>query len=163
MSNKLSTKEEKFCVNVASGMDIVAAAKSAGYSARTSLHAEKTLMQMPPIKKRIDALTPDLERDLDFLLHDKPGVSVDTVLNDLKTAKRYAQEIYYDAQGNQRRSIGEFIKCVELEGKYLKMFNDKIEVNLQNNVLNKVDLSNVPDEALDKIEAILKTYESNKP
>ena len=57
-------------------------------------------------------------------------LTVQKVLEDLQIAKDYATEVYYDAQGNKRRELGIFVKATELQGKHLKMFADRVSIEV---------------------------------
>jgi len=57
-------------------------------------------------------------------------ISIQSVLEDLQLAKKYSLETYYDAQGNKRRELNSYIKAVELQGRHLKMFADRVSIEL---------------------------------
>lgn len=57
-------------------------------------------------------------------------ISIQSVLEDLQLAKQYSLEVFYDAQGNQRRELTSFLRAVELQGKHLKMFADRVSVEV---------------------------------
>lgn len=57
-------------------------------------------------------------------------LTVQKVLDDLELAKDYSLEPYFDAQGNKRRELSVFVKATELQGKHLKMFADRVSVEV---------------------------------
>jgi len=78
---------------------------------------------------------PDAQSITGKILNDKEikeqvKLTIQKVLDDLEVAKKYSLQPYHDAQGNQRRELGVFVRATELQGKHLKMFADKVTVEV---------------------------------
>lgn len=116
---KLTPKQERFCVLVANGTNQTDAYRQvykAGGKAETVYRSAKTLMDNPKIKARIAAIiAPAIE---------EVQLTAENVLRDLKLVREDAMK-FRDGDMIDRRAA---LKALELEGKYLKLFTDKMEI-----------------------------------
>jgi len=147
--NKLTIKQALFVEEyVRNGMNGGDAAGVAGYNgSKATLYCQaRKLLQKKVVR---DALAEITRQSMDAA-----QVTVERILADLELAKSEAMIPKADANGNMRRELGSFLKATELQGKYLKMFSDKVEIT--GSVSTSHDLSNVPTDVLNKM---LKLYE----
>ena len=151
---KLSPRLEAFCIHFIEngGKDYDASIK-AGFTERVALTSPSSILGREDVRSRLGELSAPLLEG---------GVSIKTVLDDIGIIKELARVPYYDAQGNMRHELGALLKAAELEGKYLKMFSDKIDIELKNKVINTVNLEGVPTDVLEKIEAIYNDHREKK-
>lgn len=90
----------------------------------------------------------------------KNDITVEKVLDDLSLAKQIAlgweTEVTIDEETGETRKgyfnadLKHFLKSIELEGKYLKMFTN-VDVNLTGKIDHGIDLAKLPKDALEKI------------
>lgn len=150
---KLTIKQALFVEEyVRNGMNGAEAAGVAGYNGNrlTLSNQARKMLQKKVVRDALAALSRNAA--------DRAEVTVEKILADLELAKSEAMIPKADANGNTRRELGTFLKAVELQGKYLKMFSDKVEITA--NVSTSHDLSNVPSDVLEKM---LKLYEKAQP
>lgn len=151
---KLSPRLEAFCIHfIENGGKAYDASIKAGFSDKVALTSPSSILGREDVRSRLGELSAPIVEG---------GVSIKTVLDDIGVIKELARVPYYDAQGNKRHELGALLKAAELEGKYLKMFSDKIDIELKNKVINTVNLEGVPTEVLEKIEAIYNDHRERK-
>jgi hypothetical protein len=152
-AGELTIKQALFVEEyVRNGMNGAEAAQVAGYNGnRATLYNQaRKLLQKPMVRKALKELT---RKSMEAA-----EITVEKILADLELAKSEAMIPKMDAQGNMKRELGSFLKATELQGKYLKMFSDKVEIS--GSVSTVHDLSNVPSDVL---ERMLKLYEQAAP
>ena len=116
--SKLSAKHELFCQAYVKHHGNATFAyreifpTAAAQSARTNAYK---LTQHPQVKKRIAEL---LEEN-----NQKVHVNVNQVLSDIQKGKELALK-------GSKPNLVAFARFIEMEGKYLKMFTDRIEIDL---------------------------------
>ena len=119
----MTPKMEKFCqeylMNGGHGTDAVEAAGYKGSRTDFAAMASK-MLKMDEIKEYLAGHAKEA--------CEETQLSVQTVLVDLEWAKGAAKEGYPTKEGT-RKDLTSYIKACELQGKYLKMWVDKIEVN----------------------------------
>ena len=105
---------------------LVSAMRRAGYKGQEGTLQDKA----QDILNHPDAL-PITGRFLnDESIKEQVKLTVQKILDDLEIAKDYALDPYRDAQGNDRRELGVFVKATELQGRHLKMFADRVTLEL---------------------------------
>jgi len=150
-AGELTIKQALFVEEyVRNGMNGGEAAAAAGYNGNkaTLYNQARKLLQKKVVR---DALAELTRKSME-----SANITVEKILADLELAKSEAMIPKADANGNMKRELGSFLKATELQGKYLKMFSDKVEIT--GNVSTSHDLSNVPSEVL---ERMLKLYEQS--
>jgi hypothetical protein len=105
----MTPKQEQFCQEYLIDLNAAAAARRAGYSEDSAKEYACDLMREDHIKARIEELL--TARSL------KVGVNSEFVLNELLSLARVGE-------GMPK------VRALELLGKHLHMFNDKIDVNI---------------------------------
>ncbi len=151
---KLSPRLEAFCIHfIENGGKAYDASIKAGFTERVALTSPSSILGREDVRTRLGELSAPLVEG---------GVSIKTVLDDIGIIKELARVPYYDAQGNKRYELGALLKAAELEGKYLKMFSDKIDIDVKTQVLNTASLEGVPTDVLEKIEAIYAEHRENR-
>lgn len=131
--------------------NIYEAARKAGYNGTTKEVIYNTGYKALRTKVVREAMAEIVAASME-----RAEVSVEKVLNDLERAKREAMIPFWDSNGNEKRDLPAFIKATELQGKYLKMFSDKIDLNVSGSLDVEHDLAKVPTEVLEKM---LELYE----
>lgn len=147
----LTIKQALFVEEYArNGMNGGEAAAVAGYNGNkaTLYNQARKLLQNRNVR---DALANITRESMD-----NAQVTIEKILSDLELAKSEAMIPKWDANGNQKRDLSAFLKATELQGKYLKMFSDKVEITGKLDTTH--DLSNVPTDVLNKM---LKLYEKS--
>jgi phage terminase small subunit len=147
MADKLTDKQKRFCDEYLIDLNAKQAAIRTGYSAKTAEVQASRLLSNVKVQEYISHKQKKLEA--------KAEVNAQWVLDNLKfVAERcMIPEPLYDKQGN----IVEYTfqaaganRALELIGKHLGMFTDKIESKSVNTNID-IDLSNLPPEALEEI------------
>jgi phage terminase small subunit len=152
---KLTAKQESFVREYLIDLNATQAAIRAGYSEATAKEMGYENLTKPHIKGKIDKAINERSEKLQ--------ISAEYVLSSLKeVAERCMQATpVYDSDGEP---TGEYRfehsganKALELLGKHLKLFTDKVEQSGEttHNIKSETDLSKLPVEELKKIEAIL--------
>lgn len=122
----MTPKQITFCQTyLANGFNAKEAAKEAGYTGddKTLSSYSAKLLQKPQIK---DFLAKKAEA-----ASERADLTIDKVLDDLELAKQIALGKKDPETGEYRKAeLTPFLKATEMQGKYLKMFTDKIEVEI---------------------------------
>ena len=151
---KLSPRLEAFCIHfIENGGKAYQSAIEAGFSDKVALTSPSSILGRDDVRTRLGELAAPIKEG---------GVSIKTVLDDIGVIKELARVPYFDAQGNKRFELSALLKAAELEGKYLKMFSDKIDVDVKTQVINTASLEGVPTEVLEKIEKIYAEHRENR-
>ena len=117
-TERLTPKQEAFCVHYTTiGAETFSngtkAAIAAGYSKNSAYSQASTLLKNPKIQQRIKQLhSENMSRNM---------VTVDSVLSELDHIEKLAIR---DGQ------FGAATRCVELKGRYLAMFTDRLSVDV---------------------------------
>ena len=152
-AGELTIKQALFVEEyVRNGMNGGEAAAVAGYNGNkaTLYNQARKLLQKPMVRKALQELT---RKSMEAA-----EITVEKILADLELAKSEAMIPKMDANGNMKRELGSFLKATELQGKYLKMFSDKVEIS--GSVKTTHDLTDVPTEVLERMR---KLYEQAAP
>ena len=121
----LTSKQELFCQEYLVDLNATQAAVRAGYSPRTAHVIGQENLTKPAIaaaiQERMNARSRRVQR------------SADDVLTDLHLVKVDAMKQVMDKDGNKSMiNHAGALKALELEGRHLKMFTDKMEVSGDN-------------------------------
>jgi len=119
----MTPKQITFCQKyLSNGFNGKKAAEDAGYTGNVTAYAHK-LLQKDQIK---DFLAKKAE-----VASEKADLSIQKVLNDLELAKEIALGKPDPDTGEYKNAdLNPFLKASEMQGKYLKMFTDKVEVSI---------------------------------
>lgn len=143
---KLTNKQELFIQYYMISLNATDAAIKAGYKAKTAKEIGYENLTKPHIRSGIDSRLTKRAQD--------NGITADYVLSSLKSiAERcQQQEPVRDKQGKEtgeyKFDSGGANKSLELLGKYLKLFTEKIETSGETTVNNKVDLKGFTTEQI---------------
>lgn len=120
MIKKLTAKQEAFCREYLIDLNGTQAAIRAGYSSKRADAIGYENLRKPEIAAAIQkAMTDRAER---------VQRSADDVLKDIQRVKESCMAEAFDQQGNAVMADPKAaLKALELEGRHLKMFTDKIE------------------------------------
>lgn len=137
---KLTKKQELFVKEYLIDLNATQAAIRAGYSQKTSYSIGEENLKKPVIAAAIQEAMDKRAKRID--------VNADYVLNTIvETIERCKQEIepIFEGTGENRVFTGEFrfdsgavLKGAELLGKHLKLFTDKIDVNVNENLAEAI-------------------------
>jgi phage terminase small subunit len=108
----LRPKQKRFCEEYLVDFNATQAAIRAGYSKRTAAEISYEHLRKPHIQAYIQKLTQKLT--------DKAEITIESTLADLAKVRSKALE-------EKTYSPAIALKALELQGKYLKMFTDKVE------------------------------------
>lgn len=126
--NYLTSKQKKFCYNYLKTLNAKESAIKAGYSVRNSSVTASQLLKNPKI---IKFMKDKLEK-----IDEKNIIEVNNILEDIIETREICKNnmLKKDSNGNiviSNSSINGRNKCNELLGKYKKMFNEKIDINVK--------------------------------
>lgn len=119
----MTPKQITFCQNyLSNGFNGKKAAEDAGYTGNVTAYAHK-LLQKDQIR---DFLAKKAE-----VASEKADLSIEKVLSDLELAKEIALGKKDEDTGEYLKAdLNPYLKATEMQGKYLKMFTDKVEVSI---------------------------------
>lgn len=120
----MTPKQIKFCqAYLENGFNGVKAIESAGYTVKNKSAYAHKLLSNDHVK---DYLAKKAER-----ASEESDLTIQRVLGDLELAKTIALGKKDPDTGEYRNAdLNPFLKATEMQGKYLKMFTDKIEVEI---------------------------------
>lgn len=129
-NEKLTNRQEAFCIAYAAHFDGVRAAREAGYSEKSISSQASQLISHPKIKERVNQILDQFAESQEVLKHrvlnELKGIAFDVVSEDLKMTDK--------------------LKAIELLGKHLGLFKD---VTVNNNTINVgASLKNQPDHVI---------------
>ena len=117
----LTKKQDLFCQEYLVDLNATQAAIRAGYSARTAHVIGQENLTKPAIAAAVQAYMNARSKRIER--------KADDVLTDLQRVKTDAMKQVIDKDGNSLMSNhAGALKALELEGRHLKMFTDKMEV-----------------------------------
>ena len=117
----LTRKQDLFCQEYLADLNATQAAIRAGYSARTAHVIGQENLRKPAIAKAIQTYMNARSK--------RVRRKSDDVLKDLELVKVDAMKQVVDKDGNSlMANHAGALKALELEGRHLKMFTDKLEV-----------------------------------
>jgi phage terminase small subunit len=120
---KITTKQEAFCREYLLDLNGTQAAVRAGYSQRTANEQAARLLANVSVRSHIKKLMDERA--------DRVGRSADDVLRDIHKVKDSCMREVPDQMGNLVMVDSKAaLKALELEGKHLKMFTDRVEANV---------------------------------
>lgn len=120
MSEKLTPKQYAFVREYLIDLNATQAAIRAGYAPKRAYAMGHENLKKPEIASAIQSAMDDRAKRLDR--------TADDVLKDIQTVKAACMGEAFDAQGNRVMVDAKAaLKALELEGRHLKMFTDKIE------------------------------------
>ena len=150
----LTPKQAAFVLEyVRNGMNGTQAAIAVGYAPSSAHLRAKEMLDNKFVEAALHAYVNEAAT--------RSKVTVEKVLLDLELAKNLALEPYVDSNGNIKRDLGSFLKATELQGKYLKMFSEKINLNVEGSLETRqsMNVSDLTDEAIEKM---LLVYEQTR-
>ena len=115
---KLSPKQQMFVVEYLVDLNATQAAIRAGYSAKTAEWVGPRMVTKSHVTKAIQVAMAEREQ--------RTEITQDKVLGDLETVKRDAMQPKEDGKGMRNYSAA--LKALELMGKHLGLFKDKVEL-----------------------------------
>lgn len=117
----MTPKMELFCHSLLRHGDVSDAAEEAGYSGTRLARAKHghRILQRDDVKEFLAGMSK--------AACEETQLTVEKVLTDLEWAKDTAKQGYPTKEG-VRIDLSAFIKATELQGKYLKMWVDKVEL-----------------------------------
>jgi len=116
----LTPKQARFVEEYLIDLNATQAAIRAGYSIRTAEQLGFQLLQKTSVKEQIQAAMDKRSAVV--------GLTAADVLRDIDLVKADAMRKTYDKEGNEvMANHAAALKALELQGKHLKMFTDKVE------------------------------------
>lgn len=116
----LTPKQEAFCREYLVDLNATQAAIRAGYSPRTATEQGARLLTNANVRARVDGLKEERA--------ERVQRTADDVLLDIKKVKESCMGDAVDQHGNVSMvDAKSALKALELEGRHLKMFTDKVE------------------------------------
>lgn len=125
--SKLTEKQKRFCEEYLIDLNATQAAIRAGYSVKTAYSIGEENLKKPEIQKMIS--------ELQNKQSERTQITADTVLKELEKIAFADTEI----TGKEK------IKALELLGKHLGMFNDKIETDVDTELNIKINYGDEND------------------
>ena len=117
---ELTPKQAAFVREYLIDLNATQAAIRAGYSAKTAEQQGYQLIQKTSVKEKIQSAMKERAEIVDLTAAD--------VLRDINAVKADAMRKTYDKDGNEvMANHTAALKALELQGKHLKMFTEKIE------------------------------------
>ncbi len=117
---KLHAKQAMFCNEYLVDLNATQAALRAGYSPKSAHVLGYQLLQIPLVASTIQLLMDKRSKET--------GITAADVLRDINLVKADAMAKVPDKDGNQTMiNHAAALKALELQGKHLKMFTDKLE------------------------------------
>ena len=132
---ELTPKQAAFVREYLIDLNATQAAIRAGYSAKTAEQQGYQLIQKTLVKEKIQSAMKERAEIVDLTAAD--------VLRDINAVKADAMRKTYDKDGNEvMANHTAALKALELQGKHLKMFTDKVETSGPNGgpIENKVTI-----------------------
>ena len=117
---QLNPKQTMFCREYIVDLNATQAAIRAGYSVKTAEFIGYQLLQKTPVASTIQVLMDKRSKEV--------GITAADVLRDINLVKADAMTKAPDKDGNPVMiNHAAALKALELQGKHLKMFTDKLE------------------------------------
>lgn len=117
---QLTPKQHAFCQEYIVDLNATQAAIRAGYSAKTAEFIGYQQLQKTLVASTIQVLMDKRSKEV--------GITAADVLRDINLVKADAMAKVKDKDGNQTMiNHAAALKALELQGKHLKMFTDKLE------------------------------------
>lgn len=120
MDKPLTAKQAAFIREYLIDLNATQAAIRAGYSAKTAQEQSSRLLSNAIIRENVQKAMDERSETV--------GLTAADVLRDINAVKADAMRKTYDKDGNEvMANHTAALKALELQGKHLKMFTDKIE------------------------------------
>ena len=117
---ELTAKQAAFVKEYLIDLNATQAAIRAGYSAKTAQEQSSRLLSNAIIRENVQKAMDERSETV--------GLTAADVLRDINAVKADAMRKTYDKEGNEvMANHTAALKALELQGKHLKMFTDKIE------------------------------------
>jgi phage terminase small subunit len=144
--SELSKKQNAFCIEYVKDFNGAQAAIRAGYSKHTARTQASALLTKLDIQKVIQAIINKAAEKVDL--------TIQGVLKDIAEVKerclQQKEVTIYNKDTKEHEGTGEYVfdskgalKALEMQGKYLKMFTDKIDVTGSISGLEKTDIEDL--------------------
>lgn len=132
MTGKLTPKQEAFCREYLIDLNGTQAAIRAGYSQRTANEQAARLLAKVSVSSRIQGLMTERA--------ERVQRTADDVLKDIHKVKESCMAGAFDQQWNACMVDPKAaLKALELEGRHLKMFTDKLEVEVGDSLAARLE------------------------
>jgi len=121
MDKPLTAKQAAFIREYLIDLNATQAAIRAGYSAKTAQEQSSRLLSNAIIRENVQKAMDERSETV--------GLTAADVLRDINAVKADAMRKTYDKDGNEvMANHTAALKALELQGKHLKMFTDKVEL-----------------------------------
>jgi len=119
----MTPKQQRFVEEYLVDLNASAAARRAGYSERTAFRSGQECMQKPAIVAAIAAKR--------AALSEQTGLTVSRVMADIAKVKADAMQLVTDPETGVQSMLShkDALKALELEGKHLGAFTDRMQVS----------------------------------
>jgi phage terminase small subunit len=132
MTRPLTPKQEAFCREYLIDLNGTQAAIRAGYSQRTANEQAARLLAKVSVSSHIQKLMGERA--------ERVQRTADDVLKDIHKVKDSCMSEAFDQQGNAVMVDPKAaLKALELEGRHLKMFTDKLEVEVRDSLAERLE------------------------